>query len=326
MNVKEKFNQMIQDLVKHGVITESQTGSFKPIVEYFEQQIAEADKKAVQTVKKVSESMLADYDDQMKKTLTETFNLMKTREDLSRRKALAKKAKLTEAKIINQVDQYLNYFVEKYLPKKIVVDYDRLNTLENLFEGFKASLAVNDKMIQEHAKQLKESVEDEQQADKDKIKDLEEEVANLLDACANLKKKIKENAIREKLDKKLKDVPALEAKRVKKYFESEDVDLDKFDAEFDRVLNLVKKALADDPTDDDQQGAIDNQIDNIIGANEGEEEDKPEDDEEKVDEGEDDLDDLPTKDEDDGPKDDKVRESRLMSQWINRSKRIRFNP
>lgn len=325
MNVKEKFNQMIQDLVKHGVITESQTGSFKPIVEYFEQQIAEADKKAVQTVKKVSESMLADYDDQMKKTLTETFNLMKTREDLSRRKALAKKAKLTEAKIINQVDQYLNYFVEKYLPKKIVVDYDRLNTLENLFEGFKASLAVNDKMIQEHAKQLKESVEDEQQADKDKIKDLEEEVANLLDACANLKKKIKENAIREKLDKKLKDVPALEAQRVKKYFESEDVDLDKFDAEFDRVLNLVKKALADDPTDDDQQGAIDNQIDNIIGANGGEEENKPED-EEKVDEGEDDLDDLPTKDEDDGPKDDKVRESRLMSQWINRSKRIRFNP
>lgn len=325
MNVKEKFNQMVQDLVKHGVITESQTDSFKPIVEYFEQQIAEADKKAVQTVKKVSESMLADYDDQMKKTLTETFNLMKTREDLSCRKAVARKVKLTEAKIIDQVDQYLNYFVEKYLPKKVVVDYNRLHKLESLFEGFKASLAVNDKMIQEQAKQLKESVEDEQQADKDKIKDLEEEVANLLDACSKLKRKIKENAIREKLDKKLKDVPALEAQRVKKYFESEDVDLDKFDAEFDRVLNLVKKALADDPTDDDQQGAIDNQIDNIIGANEGEEEDKPED-EEKVDEGEDDLDDLPTKDEDDGPKDDKVRESRLMSQWINRSKRIRFNP
>lgn len=302
---------MIQDLVQNGVITESQSPSFDPIIDFFMEKLNEADSRAINASKKLSEKALEEYDSRMKKTISTTIKLLERSYANKLRIAASKINRQATDRIVEAIDKYLDIYLAKMLPEGLVVDYDRLNNLERLFESMRCALGVNSKFVYDQFKALSEEADEEEDAEKSKIKDLEEQIAELVDSCSKLKKKLKETAIKNKLDEKLKNVPRLEAYKVRKYFESEDCDVEDIDADFDRVLAMVKKALEDDPTEDDN---LDNEIDSIIGADESADDEKEDG---KDDEKE------PKEDDEKEPKTESITESAMMRSWINKANRIK---
>jgi hypothetical protein len=73
-------------------------------------------------------------------------------------KIQSKVAAIEESKKISQkVDEYLDLYVEKVLPKKTVVDYDRMRKLERLHESLKDALVADEDAVQAKIKQLEES-------------------------------------------------------------------------------------------------------------------------------------------------------------------------
>lgn len=303
MTIREKFETLVKGLVESKVITESQSSSFEPIIEQFEMLVKESETKAIKAAAQVTESRMAEYDKDVKKQLTETFKQLKRHNEATVKLAKHKAAALAERKIVDAVDAYLNEYVEKLLPESLVVDYDRLQKLEAMQESLKRTLIINDKVIYKTAKKLKEAVEAEIEEEDDstakKIKDLEEQVADLLDKKNQLECQAKTDARNKALDEKLKDIPALEAKKVRKYFEAEDATIEEVEQDFDQVLSIVKKALdiAADVEDEEEVPAdtaddIDDKISTIVGS-EAEEDEidvevEEDEDEEEVEEAEDD--------------------------------------
>lgn len=66
--------------------------------------------------------------------------------------------KINESKkLARKVDGYLDLYVESVLPKKSIVDYDRLRKLENLQESLTDALEVNNEKLQARKRKLDES-------------------------------------------------------------------------------------------------------------------------------------------------------------------------
>ena len=354
MTIREKFDTLIKGLVESKVITESQSASFEPIVEQFETLVKESETKAIKASAQVTESRMAEYDKQVKAKLTEAFKQLRRHNALSEKLAKIRSAKLTERKIVRAVDSYLNEYVSRLLPESLVVDYDRLQKLEEMQKSLKKLLIINDSVVYKMAKNLKEAVESEIEQDdgeaEKKIKDLEEQVAELLDKKNQLECQMKVEARNKALDEKLKDIPALEAKKVRKYFEAEDATTDEIEEDFDQVLSIVKKALdvATDAIDDDHNDDgeapttatpdLTDKITTIVGG-ESEEEDADEEDDVEEDGDEDSEEDAveeddeeeDTSDDEDEPKNESaskksnkklLKEHTLMASYINNYKKL----
>ena len=340
MTIREKFETLVKGLVESKVITESQSSSFEPIIEQFEMLVKESETKAIKAAAQVTESRMAEYDKEVRKQLAETFKQLKRHNVATVKLAKQKATELAERKVVDAVDAYLNEYVEKLLPESLVVDYDRLQKLEAMQESLKRTLIINDKVIYKTAKKLKEAVEAEIEEEDDstakKIKDLEEQVADLLDKKNQLECQAKTNARNKALDEKLKDIPALEAKKVRKYFEAEDATIEEVEQDFDQVLSIVKKALdiASDVEDDveapaDTKDDIDDKIATIVGSEAEEdeidvevEEADEEDDEEVKETEEEDEEEVKTESIRKKSSKKLIKEHTLMSSYINNYQKL----
>lgn len=344
MTIREKFDELVKGLVAQQVITESQSSAFEPVIEQFEKLVKESETKAIKAAATVTEARMAEYDSAVKKQLSETFKALKRHNALTCKLEKAEAVKIAEAKVVDAVDSYLNEYVKKMLPESLVVDYDRLQRLEAMHESFKKALIINDSVVYNAAKKLKEAVEAEVKEEADetekKIKDLEEQVAELLQQKNQLECQAKVDARKKVLDEKLKDIPALEAKKVRKYFETEDASIDEVENDFDQVLAIVKKALdiasdAEDDKEDDEPAKtaddLKDKIATIVGSESEEDEvEEAEDDDESdeeapTDESDDDEDDEEeVKTESSRRKSSKklIKEHTLMNSYINNYQKL----
>lgn len=282
----------------------------------------ELEEKAAEA-EQAKEEAIKEYDEKVKAELQEVFESIQKHNELSTKLAINEAVKENEEKIVESVDKYLSIYVDELLPESLVVDYDRLHKLEGLFESFKKELCVNDKMVESYTTQLKESVEvkqeEEKSADKTRIEELEEQVKDLMDKCCTMKKDIKIRERKEALDQVLEDVPALEAAKVRKYFENEDADAEDIKAQAADVLALVKKLLATQDVPEVADDEVGSKIEAIIGGTDEEpvEDEAAEEDEVELDDETEEIDALESA-KLPAAKDVDIVESVLMNSWANK--------
>ena len=127
--------------------------------------------------------------------------------------------KLTEAKKISKdVNDYLDLYIESVLPKKTIIDYDRMQKLEKLHESLKDLLVVNDDAVEQKKKQLDESLKSEKSKCQTEVAKIQVKLNESMKKTAELKRKIEQFKALELLESKTKDLPTYEARKLKKIF------------------------------------------------------------------------------------------------------------
>lgn len=121
-----------------------------------------------------------------------------------------------QKKIAKKVDSYLDLYVESVLPKKTIVDYDRMQKLEKIHESLKESLAVNEDTLCDTAAKLEKTYAAKKRVCESEVARMKDEL-NRVNAKMNVMQK-KFDTIKgaELLESKTKDLPTFEAKKVKK--------------------------------------------------------------------------------------------------------------
>lgn len=151
-------------------------------------------------------------------------------------------------------------YVESVLPKKTIVDYDRMQKLEKIHESLKDMLVVNEDAVEAKQKALSESFA------KDKGK-LETEIAKLqvklnesMEKTMKLNKKIDQFKALELLESKTKDLPSYEARQIKKRLAK--ASTTEIEAKFERILESVKDEMA--KVDEEEETTIEEEVKDII--------------------------------------------------------------
>jgi len=185
-----------------------------------------------------------------------------------------KVASLNESKKISQkVDQYLDLYVEKVLPKKTVVDYDRMRKLERLHESLKDALVADEDAVQEKMKKLEESYKVKQSKCETEVAKARARLNESMKTAQELKSKLEQFKAMALLESKTRDLPSFEARRVKRQLKEATVE--EIEQKFDKTLKNVReeaKAVKDNAKNDVKK-TVEAEIDQILG-DDGVEEDE----------------------------------------------------
>ena len=155
--------------------------------------------------------------------------------------------KINEMKVVEELSESVNGFldehVEEILPKKDIVDYERMQKLEQIHESLKNMLGVEIMNIEGGNKELVENLEKEKAEYSKKIEDLQKK----LDESVKENKKVSKNLDSLKaqvlLESKIKNLPEREAKLIKESFKG--ASSSEINMKFKTVLESVRESVED---------------------------------------------------------------------------------
>ena len=155
--------------------------------------------------------------------------------------------KINEMKVVEELSESVNGFldehVEEILPKKDIVDYERMQKLEQIHESLKNMLGVEIMNIEGGNKELVENLEKEKNEYSKKIEDLQKK----LDESVKENKKVSKNLDSLKaqvlLESKIKNLPEREAKLIKESFKG--ASSSEINMKFKTVLESVRESVED---------------------------------------------------------------------------------
>ena len=155
--------------------------------------------------------------------------------------------KINEMKVVEELSESVNGFldehVEEILPKKDIVDYERMQKLEQIHESLKNMLGVEIMNVEGGNKELVENLEKEKADYSKKIEDLQKK----LDESVKENKKVSKNLDSLKaqvlLESKIKNLPEREAKLIKESFKG--ASSSEINMKFKTVLESVRESVED---------------------------------------------------------------------------------
>lgn len=155
--------------------------------------------------------------------------------------------KINEMKVVEELSESVNGFldehVEEILPKKDIVDYERMQKLEQIHESLKNMLGVEIMNVEGGNKELIEGFEKEKADYSKKIEDLQKK----LDESVKENKKVSKNLDSLKaqvlLESKIKNLPEREAKLIKESFKG--ASSSEINMKFKTVLDSVRESVED---------------------------------------------------------------------------------
>ena len=155
--------------------------------------------------------------------------------------------KINEMKVVEELSESVNGFldehVEEILPKKDIVDYERMQKLEQIHESLKNMLGVEIMNIEGGNKELVENLEKEKTEYSKKIEDLQKK----LDESVKENKKVSKNLDSLKaqvlLESKIKNLPEREAKLIKESFKG--ASSSEINMKFKTVLESGRESVED---------------------------------------------------------------------------------
>lgn len=169
-SIRESYSKFISALENAGVkINESQKADLDSFILAIESKMQKQKELAIKSTKKiVTEHLEAEY----KKIFESIMQHQSENVELAG-KIQSKITALKESKkIARKVNDYLDMYVESVLPKKTIVDYDRMQHLEKLHESLKDLLVVDEDAVKAKEAALTESFAQKQ-------KDFETQIAKL---------------------------------------------------------------------------------------------------------------------------------------------------
>lgn len=255
-SLKEKIEESYRKGLKKGkdeVLTETVTQikeakekAFKDGVEQtlteMEASIKEAEKLAhdsgIKTALDAAEGEASEYDKEVKAALLEFSDVLDKYLELT----LNKSELDTTEKVTDQMTEALNDFldekVQDLIPESLIIDYDRAQRLEKVFNTFKQALVLEESDVQSKIKELNESA----------LREVEKAKATLISESERriaAEQKLARTNAALLLVEKLEGIPAYERGILKKKFAGASCELinESFDKAYDNVKgNLDAKA------------------------------------------------------------------------------------
>jgi hypothetical protein len=246
-------------------LTESQKNSLDTFMLDFQTKLDETRDNAIKATKKLVE-------EKMEKEFKEVFESITAHQkevfEKSSKLDLIKSQKLmTEA-----VDKYLTDYVKEILPKKSIVDYGRMQKLEQIHESLKGMLLVNDDAVEKKVEEVKGELEtkmaNESKELKDKLEKCEKVIEESKKQNEELEKKYDSLAKKDLINEKTKNLPIVESKRVKEKLSKMTVkDIEK---NYKTVLESVQEELQGEQDKIQEEKNLEEAINDIMQEKQGE--------------------------------------------------------
>ena len=235
-SIRDSYAKLLNTFNRAGIkLNESQKTDLDGFVLAIESTMSKQRESAIKKTKKVvTEKLEGEF-----KSLFESI-LAKVRENnILASKIQDMNTKMVESKkIAENVNKYLELYVESVLPKKTIIDYDRMQKLERLHESLKDMLVVDDKAIADKAKALDESMKTEKSKCETEVAKLTVKLNESMAKSQQLMKKLNQYKAMDLLESKTKDLPSYEARQVKKMLAEATVP--EIEAKFDKTLERVR--------------------------------------------------------------------------------------
>lgn len=241
-SIRESYNGLINAFATAGVkLDESQKANLDTFIVALESKMSKQKEATVKATKKiVTEHLEKEY----KKVFESIMKHQAQNSELAA-KIQNKIRSINESKkIASKVSNYLDLYVESVLPKKTIVDYDRMQKLENLHESLKSLLVVNEDAVQAKKAELTESFAKDKKALETQIAKLQVKLNESMDKTQKLNLKLEQAKAVELLESKTKDLPTFEARKMKKRFAN--ATAAEVEAKFDKVLECVQNEIKTD--------------------------------------------------------------------------------
>lgn len=257
-SIRESYSNLITAFSDAGVkLNESQKASLDTFVLALESKMSKQKEKAIKVTKKiVSEHLEKEY----KKVFESIMKHQAENAELAS-KIQSKIQSINESKkIARKVNNYLDLYVESVLPKKTIVDYDRMQKLEKIHESLKTMLVVDEDAVQAKKAELTESFNKDKKALETQIAKLQVKLNESMSKTQKLNAKIDSFKAMELLESKTKDLPTFEARKMKKRFAN--ATTAEIEAQFGKVLESVKKEIEE--ADAEEETTLEAEIKDII--------------------------------------------------------------
>ena len=258
-SLRESYNKLLDSFKEMGVtLNESQQENVDNFMLQLESKLKDVRDVAIKTTKKmVTEKLDAEY----KELFESILKHMNENAEVSSKI----QNKINEMKVVEELSESVNGFldehVEEILPKKDIVDYERMQKLEQIHESLKNMLGVEIMNVEGGKKELVENLEKEKADYSKKIEELQKK----LDESVKENKKVSKNLDSLKaqvlLESKTKNLPEREAKLIKESFKG--ASSSEINMKFKTVLESVRESVEDQakiPSKEDEQKNLEDAI------------------------------------------------------------------
>ena len=240
-SLRESYNKLLDSFKEMGVtLNESQQENVDNFMLQLESKLKDVRDVAIKTTKKmVTEKLDAEY----KELFESILKHMNENAEVSSKI----QNKINEMKVVEELSESVNGFldehVEEILPKKDIVDYERMQKLEQIHESLKNMLGVEIMNVEGGNKELVEGFEKEKADYSKKIEELQKK----LDESVKENKKVSKNLDSLKaqvlLESKIKNLPERDAKLIKESFKG--ASSSEINMKFKTVLESVRESVED---------------------------------------------------------------------------------
>ena len=259
-SLNQNYTKLLKAFEEAGVtLNESQKESLDTFMIDLEKKINETRDNAIRATKKVVEERL----EKEYKEVVENLISHQTEVNELAGKVQSEVAKINESKkLAEELDNYLDCYLDEVLPKKVIVDYDEMQKLRTLHESLKDMLLVNDSAVEEKVESIKESMTKETDELKSKVKDLESKLNESMKKEISLNKRLDESKAREMIGEKIKDLPILEAKEMKKRLAG--MTSKEVEKNFKSILESVEEEIKDQQIQNEDEKNLEEAITDIL--------------------------------------------------------------
>lgn len=257
-SIRENYSKLLNAFSSTGItLTEAQKSSLDTFIVTLESQISKNNRKVILATKKVvTENLEKKYKKLFESVLSHISENARLSAKIQKRVTSVNESK----KIATAVNDYLNLYCESVLPKKTIVNYDKLHKLEQLVESLKDTLLVNDEAVEAKKQQLAESFDIQKRELETKLAKATVKLNESMKTTQKLTQKINKFKSAELLESKTKDLPAYEARQIKKILGESSVE--EINRKFNKTLKTVQKQVSE--ANDAEEATLTSEIENIL--------------------------------------------------------------
>ena len=240
-SLRESYNKLLDSFKEMGVtLNESQQENVDNFMLQLESKLKDVRDVAIKTTKKmVTEKLDAEY----KELFESILKHMNENAEVSSKI----QNKINEMKVVEELSESVNGFldehVEEILPKKDIVDYERMQKLEQIHESLKNMLGVEIMNVEGGNKELVEGFEKEKADYSKKIEELQKKLEESVKENKKVSKNLDSLKAQVLLESKIKNLPEREAKLIKESFKG--ASSSEINMKFKTVLESVRESVED---------------------------------------------------------------------------------
>ena len=256
-SIRKSYSKLLDAFDAAGVkLTESQKGDIDAFVLAIESNMSRQRRMAIRQTRKAVES-------KMEKEYREVFESIMANTRRNAELASAIQDKITQVneqkKMAAHVDGFLDLYVESVLPKKTIVDYDRMQKLERIHESLKDALVLSEDDVSEKKDELEQEYKVKKSKCETEVAKAKAELNESMKQARKLKAELDKAQAKLTLESKTKDLPSYEARKVKKQLK--EATAPEIEKKFKKTLESVRKGMKPDA---DAGAEVNEEIDEIL--------------------------------------------------------------